>query len=343
MDNYEEYFLLYVDNELTAAEKRSVEQFIAMHPELQMELDMLMDTRLPGEQVHFEGKDMLMKSLDKVNEDNIGELQLLMLDDELDASTLAETEAYMLRHPEAAKDFEVLQKTKLPAEHIIFPYKDSLYKTEKKPAGLFYMHWTRVAVAAAILVTAGLLWLNRQPQVDAPVNQPLAGVEKSGNEEQGRGDSERVSEAGNVTVPAETTAPTSTEPAPRKQLAPVKENTVTIPREDRNTYAAVDNEPAVEEPIAVNTTSPSIPEITAPAQEPVTRETTAMQVKTNYASDALASDNSSDEEYAEDEHRQRKGLRGIVRKVNRFYNKATNPDPDKATVKVASFEIGLQR
>jgi hypothetical protein len=50
-----------------------------------------------------------------------------------------------------------------------------------------------------------------------------------------------------------------------------------------------------------------------------------------------------DEEYADEDHKQRKGLRGIVRKVNRFYNKATNPDPDKATVKVANFEIGLPR
>ena len=46
-ENYEEYLLLYVDNELTAAEKEMVDAFLIVHPELQIELDMLMSTRLP--------------------------------------------------------------------------------------------------------------------------------------------------------------------------------------------------------------------------------------------------------------------------------------------------------
>jgi hypothetical protein len=66
-------------------------------------------------------------------------------------------------------------------------------------------------------------------------------------------------------------------------------------------------------------------------------------VKKNYASDALNNQISSDEEDIEPDTNQRKGLRGIVRKANRFYNKVTNPDNDKPMVKVANFEIGLSR
>ena len=44
MDNYEEYFLLYVDNELTGADKASVEEFVKMHPELKSELDGFLGT-----------------------------------------------------------------------------------------------------------------------------------------------------------------------------------------------------------------------------------------------------------------------------------------------------------
>jgi hypothetical protein len=66
-------------------------------------------------------------------------------------------------------------------------------------------------------------------------------------------------------------------------------------------------------------------------------------VKKNYASDALNNEISSDEEDIEPDTNQRKGLRGIVRKANRFYNKVTNPDNDKPMVKVANFEIGLSR
>jgi hypothetical protein len=74
------------------------------------------------------------------------------------------------------------------------------------------------------------------------------------------------------------------------------------------------------------------------------REALALNVKTNYVSEALETDQTiSSDEYADEEQGKRKGFRGLVRKVNRFYNKATNPDPEKAVVKVASFEIGLPR
>ncbi len=38
LKNYEEWFLLYADNELTASEKESVMAFIALHPDLRQEM-----------------------------------------------------------------------------------------------------------------------------------------------------------------------------------------------------------------------------------------------------------------------------------------------------------------
>jgi hypothetical protein len=70
-----------------------------------------------------------------------------------------------------------------------------------------------------------------------------------------------------------------------------------------------------------------------------------MNVKTNYAADALSGiqDDGDEEMGTEGEGKQRRGLRGIVRKANRIYNKVTNPDLDRPLVKVANLEIGLQR
>ena len=45
--NYEEYFILYMDNELGSTERRMVEDFVKLHPDLQEELDMLLQSRWP--------------------------------------------------------------------------------------------------------------------------------------------------------------------------------------------------------------------------------------------------------------------------------------------------------
>jgi anti-sigma factor RsiW len=53
LSNYEEYFILYMDNELDAAGRQMVEAFISLHPHLADELDTLMSTRLPVDDMFF--------------------------------------------------------------------------------------------------------------------------------------------------------------------------------------------------------------------------------------------------------------------------------------------------
>jgi hypothetical protein len=49
ISNYESFFLLYADNELDAAERTSVENFIAGHPAQQAELALLLSARFPAD------------------------------------------------------------------------------------------------------------------------------------------------------------------------------------------------------------------------------------------------------------------------------------------------------
>ena len=47
--NYEEYFLLYIDNELTAEQRKQVESFLADNPDLEGELNQFRQATLtPG-------------------------------------------------------------------------------------------------------------------------------------------------------------------------------------------------------------------------------------------------------------------------------------------------------
>ena len=48
--NYEAFFLLYADGELNAADRLAVEQFAAANPDLGVELDFLLQLRLPADE-----------------------------------------------------------------------------------------------------------------------------------------------------------------------------------------------------------------------------------------------------------------------------------------------------
>jgi len=61
-DNYEEFFLLYTDNELSAADVHAVEQFVADHPDLREELEALLQCRLsPDTHLAFPDPKALLK------------------------------------------------------------------------------------------------------------------------------------------------------------------------------------------------------------------------------------------------------------------------------------------
>lgn len=63
MENYEEYMLLYADNELSAEEEQLLLTFVAAHPQLQGELDAYMSTRIvPEQEIIYTNKETLIKS-----------------------------------------------------------------------------------------------------------------------------------------------------------------------------------------------------------------------------------------------------------------------------------------
>ena len=156
--NYEEYFILYLDNELSSDDRRMVEDFAEKNPDLKEDLDILLQSKLvPNNHITFAAKDELMRSTEStpIHSSNYEEWLLLYTDNELSKQQQEEVEKFVETTPLAKTDLELLQKAKLQPEEIIFPYKESLYRrAERVP--VVSIRWWRIAAAAVLVLAMGI-------------------------------------------------------------------------------------------------------------------------------------------------------------------------------------------
>ncbi|NII24169.1 hypothetical protein HB364_03720 [Pseudoflavitalea sp. X16] len=159
--NYEEFFLLYVDNELNIAQRKAVEAFVEENPDLRSELIMLQQSVLPAdEHITFNHKQDLLKMAtdpNPVNETNCEEYFILYSDDELTNEQKDQVEQFVYRHPQYQESFELYQQVRLmPDTSVVFPDKYALYrKEEEDKAPVIRIRWWRIAAAAAVLLFTG--------------------------------------------------------------------------------------------------------------------------------------------------------------------------------------------
>src|SRR6478736_2196411 len=96
--NYEEYFLLYVDDELNATERKAVEYFVEQNADLEEELFMLKQSLLkPDDSVVMKDKSVLFRSESSplITLENYETFFLLYVDEELNAEERRAVEAFV--------------------------------------------------------------------------------------------------------------------------------------------------------------------------------------------------------------------------------------------------------
>lgn len=145
--NYEEFFLLYVDKELSAADRKAVDVFVQANPDLKIELQALLQTVVKADDIVLDKKDWLYM------EEDITALQenlLLYADDELTAAEKKSVEVLLTTDKTAQTEWSILQQTKLePDMTTVFADKQLLYR--KEGARVVGFKWWRVAAAAVLL------------------------------------------------------------------------------------------------------------------------------------------------------------------------------------------------
>ena len=155
--NYEEYFLLYIDNELTVEQMKQVELFVTENPDLEEELVMLHQSRLiPDDTIVFDDKHLLMKKENDsfINMNNYEEWLVSYVDNELNEEQRIAVEKFAANHPRVQQELGLFRQTKLQAEKILFADKEVLYKRES--ARIVSMQWWRISVAAMLVLAAGI-------------------------------------------------------------------------------------------------------------------------------------------------------------------------------------------
>ncbi len=150
-ENYEEYFLLYADNELSAEQRKIVEMFVKANPQLQKDWDELMATIQTPDNISLVDKSFLLKRpvdgfIDTFNyEKRFVEYHDGELSDEERSFVLN----FLKDHSELKKEFDLIACSYLtPDTKVLFPNKESLYR---KSAIVRYAFFVRMTAAAVIL------------------------------------------------------------------------------------------------------------------------------------------------------------------------------------------------
>ena len=359
--NYEEYFILYMDNELSSDERRMVEAFVQNHPDLKEELDILLQYKLvPDATIVFAGKEELMKvkGESSVTLSNYDEWLVLYMDNELTADQRKTVEQFIVANPSVKKEVELLLQTQLQPETIVFANNEVLYRKEEKEKVRPILWWR---AAAAILILAlgitSIIIFNKKGSADKDEIAKTPGTEQKITKENAvatneNSSNEKVKEGNKqVTMPviansAENAVAVTLRPADntatvkKNNVIPVKANENITTQINKDEEIMANNKPTNNLPLPSQNRTIITNDIPTKAiakndiQDKIDNSNTSLtntSVTTNnpQSSDirtASLINNTDDADFNQPNGKKSK-LRGFFRKVTRTFEKRTNIDP----------------
>jgi hypothetical protein len=371
--NYEEYFILYMDNELGSEERHQVELFVQQNPDLKEELELLLQSKFtPEPHVVFENKDELFRTTESaaINTSNYEEWLMLYLDNELTSGEKTAVENFIASNPAVKTEFDILAKTKLQSEeNIFFPDKELLYRTTEK-VRVIQIRWWKVAAAAILILGVGISTIfilnNRKPSVSGPT---AAQEIKSTNKTTGQTPIQKKSDVQNNSTIADNEIKNQVTNETIKQQS---KKTV-VPKAGDNILAAQKNIPSkLTEPIqkevpliADNTTSNNLPSSINNPNTTINESSSVPNVAINDIPNKLLTNQTetsavtnapdkpyintgasekTDAAFASLNEGDNKKTRGFFRKVTRLFEKNTkiNPANDDDRVLIGALAVKLR-
>lgn len=365
--NYEEFFLLFADNELCAADRKAVEIFVAENPDLKKELQLLLQTVSSIDDVVFENKEQLLKPVVTPLQEQL----LLHIDDELAAAEKQQLQQLINTDAAAAKEFALLQQTKLqPDTNIVFVNKKELYRKEE--GRVVRIAWWRAAAAAVFLGfgTWGTLTLIKPAQQteagtasnsDTPAKTATPTATTTSTVADANTKQTTVETANTAAVntvnSTKNNLPANTPVNNKQQSTPavkdnsnnnlVKQETNNLPEPLYNNFNNNNrNETIAANVTPINEATDKVKSGNADPVVSVTRpNTTAVNgyaITAAYNPDEAEEPNNNKVLYMNEENVKRSKLGGFIRKVKRVVERTANVKTGNS-IKVAGFDIALNR
>jgi ElaB/YqjD/DUF883 family membrane-anchored ribosome-binding protein len=364
-NNYEEFFLLYADNELSAAERKAVEEFVNENADLQHEFAAFEQLKLkPENNIVFENKNILLKVINEnafINHTNYEEYFLLYADNELNEEAKKSVEEFANENAALKQDLAILLQTRLEADNtIVFEHKESLYK--KSDRKIILLPWMRIAAAAIILLMIGLFVFNNTGK--KPIPRVAINTSAKKRETKAIAETDKKDKKDQQVVTSSTTDSFNIPGSKEQKLAvnPVKKmkqekniKGVATQNQPANNNVAVSDNDLVETNVAakINKQSASVervdekqivgiipPSSVTLNTADLVADTTTPQNDIDAASDNIDND---DKFYIANTSSKKNKFRGFFRQVSRTFAKATHTGNDNNdAILIGSFRVALK-
>jgi hypothetical protein len=176
INNYEEYFLLYADNELSVEEMKHVELFVSENPVLKEEFEHLLRTVVtPDTTIELVDKSFLFKRESSFDTRSHEENFVLYHDKELSNVEESEVEKLIQENPVLKEEFDLIKKARVEAdEAVVFPDKHLLYRKEKDRVIPLIWWWAAAAILLGMGTWMGVKYLEVSPTEDIAKGKPVA-------------------------------------------------------------------------------------------------------------------------------------------------------------------------
>jgi hypothetical protein len=155
--NYEEFFILYADNELSSEDRRMVDEFVLANPDLKDELDIYRNSILtPDTSLNFENKDSLLRYDESI---------ISYIDNELPVDEKMQLEKLINGSPRLQQELSLYRQTKLqPDTEIVFENKSVLYRsTERRVVPMRMIRWAAAAAVLLAVSFSAVKYFNNKP------------------------------------------------------------------------------------------------------------------------------------------------------------------------------------
>lgn len=186
-NNYEIFFLDYLEGNLDPLKTEELFSFLLLHPDLKNELDNFEIITLDKYDKKFENKEILKKFnfSDEVDDFNFEQFCIAFIEEDLNAQQKNGFINYLISHPEKERILDQYKRTRLNSDSsIVYFGKDKLKKGSR--GGLIVLK--RLAFAASLLLVAGLSFflITGEESEKSPLiseNQNSTGAISSGHQD----------------------------------------------------------------------------------------------------------------------------------------------------------------